>query len=85
MLGAGVRQRVGSPNSNGFIFELNWLPFLRPPLSFWPWFNRPWFNSKFTLQYTLYREFNGGRTNYDGFRRKAADHNTLFLQAWTAF
>ena len=34
------------------------------------------------LQYTTYRDFNGGRTNYDGFGRNASDNNTLFLMGW---
>jgi hypothetical protein len=56
-----------SPRTSGSIVELDWLP------------RRDW---RFLLQYTRYREFNGGRSNYDGFGRNAKDNNTLFLMAW---
>ena len=60
----------GSPNTSGYIFELNWLP------------RR---DVRLALQYTAYREFNGGRSNYDGFGRNAKDNNTLFLLGWIMF
>lgn len=60
----------GSPNSTALILELNWLP---------------WRDRRFTLQYTAYQEFNGGKTNYDGLGRNASDNNTLFLLAWFPF
>lgn len=60
----------GSPDTKGWIAELNYVP---------------WMNTKFSLQYTAYRKFNGGTTNYDGFGRNASDNNTLFLLAWFAF
>ena len=43
--------RVGRPNSNGFIFELAYLP---------------WQKVKFAAQYTLFTKFNGAQSNYDG-------------------
>jgi hypothetical protein len=61
---------TGSPKSSGYIFELNWLP------------RR---DVRLMLQYTAYREFNGSRTNYDGFGRNASDNNTLFLMGWIMF
>jgi len=71
----------GSPNSRGWIFELDYMPFINTqPISFWPWAQ-----VKFSLQYTLYNKFNGGGTNYDGSGRNASDNNTLFLLAWFAF
>ncbi|HVC53588.1 MAG TPA: hypothetical protein VND87_16335 [Stellaceae bacterium] len=70
----------GSPNSNGWIAELDYMPFNNGGPSFWPWLN-----AKFSLQYVAYNKFNGGRTNYDGFGRNASDNNTLFLIAWAAF
>jgi len=71
----------GSPNSHGWIFELDYLPFINTqPLSFWPWAQ-----VKFSLQYTLYNKFNGAGRNYDGSGRNASDNNTLFLLAWFAF
>src|SRR6266581_3735569 len=53
----------GSPNSNGWIAEFNYLP---------------WQNVKLTLQYTAYQKFNGASSNYDG-SRNASDNNTLYL------
>ena len=67
-------QAVGSftnkPNSNGFIFQLEYLP---------------WYNTKFTIQYVLYNKFDGRAGNYDGLGRNAANNNTLYLLAWLNF
>ena len=60
----------GSPNSNGYIGELDYVP---------------WLNVKFLLQYVAYNKFNGGSTNYDGNGRNARDNNTTYLLAWFAF
>jgi hypothetical protein len=60
----------GSPKTGGYIVELDWLP------------RR---DVRLLLQYTAYRDFNGGRTNYDGFDRNARDNNTLLLMAWMMF
>ena len=57
----------GSPKTSGYIVEVDWLP------------RR---DVRLLLQYTGYRDFNGSRTNYDGFGRNAKDNNTLFLMAW---
>ena len=57
----------GSPKSSGYIAELDWLP--RRDL-------------RMALQYTGYREFNGARSNYDGFGRNAKDNNTLYFVVW---
>jgi hypothetical protein len=62
--------RTGSPDSNGFILEADYLP---------------WKNSKFSLQYTIYNKFNGAHSNYDGFGRDASDNNTLYLLVWVMF
>lgn len=62
--------RTGYPDSNGFIFQLNYLP---------------WEQLKLSLQYTLYNKFNGARTDYDGFGRDARDNNTLYFLVWAAF
>jgi len=56
--------RNGSPDSNGFIIEMHYLPIE---------------NIKFTVQYTLYNKFNGSRSNYDGSGRDASDNNTLYF------
>jgi len=69
-----------SPNSDGWMFELNYIPFNHGGPSFWPWLN-----VRFGLQYTLYNRFNGGTVNYDGNGRNAGDNNTLYLYSWFAF
>jgi hypothetical protein len=79
--GALTGSNNGSPNSRGWIFELDYLPFInRDTIPFWPWAQ-----VKLSLQYTLYNKFNGAGTNYDGAGRNASDNNTLFLLAWFAF
>jgi len=60
----------GSPDSKGWIGELNYVP---------------WQNVKFSLQYTAYNRFNGGSSDYDGFGRNASDNNTVYLLGWFNF
>ena len=60
----------GSPNSTGYVWELNYLP------------KR---DIRLTLQYTAYTKFNGAKNDYDGFGRSAKDNNTLYLLAWLMF
>ena len=69
----------GDPGSRGFIGELSYTPFGQSN-SLW----RPWLNARLGLQYTWYDRFNGGRVNYDGSGRSAADNNTLFAFIWLA-
>ncbi len=72
---------TGSPRSNGMVLQLNYLPFNKaggPAL--WPRSN-----VKFSLQYTIYRCFDGASRNYDGLGHNASDNNTLYLEAWIAF
>ena len=57
----------GSPNSKGWMVELNWLPIP---------------NIKLALRYTAYQQFNGASDNYDGFGRNAKDNNSVFLLFW---
>lgn len=59
-----------TPNSNGYILELDYLPLQ---------------NLRLLLQYTAYGKFKGARTNYDGMGRNASDNNTLFFDVWVAF
>jgi hypothetical protein len=68
--------RTGKPSSDGFILELNYLPF-----------GGEWkfFSPKVSLQYTLYNKFNGASSNYDGFGRDASDNNTLYFLLWFMF
>jgi hypothetical protein len=60
----------GSPNTSGYIVELDWLP--RRDI-------------RLALQYTGYRTFNGASNNYDGFGRSARDNDTLYLLGWLMF
>jgi len=61
---------TGSPNSSGYIFELDWLP------------RR---DMRLLAQYTAYTKFNGAGSNYDGFGRNAHDNNTFYLLGWLMF
>ena len=59
-----------SPNTNGYIAEVNYLP---------------WLNLKLQLQYVGYQKFNGLKTNYDGSGRSASNNNTMYLLLWLNF
>lgn len=61
---------TGSPNTKGWMIDLNYLPVQ---------------SVKLALRYTAYTEFNGAGTNYDGFGRNAKDNNSVFLLAWLMF
>ncbi len=65
--------RNGLPNTNGVILQAQYLP----PI----WERR----TKIVVQYTIYTQFNGATTNYDGFGRNAGDNNTLYLLIWQMF
>lgn len=71
----------GSPFSDGFIVQLNYMPFNKNGgPSFWPRSN-----VKFSAQYTMYNRFDGARRNFDGNGTNASDNNTLYLEAWIVF
>ncbi len=72
---------TGSPNSDGFVLQADYLPFNKGvgPAAW------PRSNVKFSLQYVAYNRFNGAGTNFDGAGAKASDNNTLYLEAWIAF
>jgi hypothetical protein len=59
-----------SPDTRGWIAELNYMP---------------WLNTKLSLQYTAYNKFNGLSSNYDGAGRNASDNNTLYILAWLSY
>ncbi len=80
LLNAGLPSNNGSPNSDGWIFEANYIPFSNGGPSWWPWLN-----ARLGLQYTLYNRFNGGTTNFDGAGRNASHNNTVYLYALIAF
>jgi len=73
--------RTGSPRTDGWTFQGNWLPFNK---SGGPWF-WPYSNVKFDVQYTVYNNFDGSRNNFDGTGRNAPDNNTLYVEAWIVF
>jgi len=72
LLYAGLASGV-SPNSNGWIAEIAYIPF---GASFAPGW--PWANARIGLQYTWYDKF-------DGTTLGAHSNDTLFLHAWLAF
>ena len=67
---AVVGSANNSPDSNGYILEVDYLP---------------WLNTKLQTQYVAYQKFNGGTTNYDGSGRSASNNNTLYMLVWVAF
>jgi hypothetical protein len=77
--GAWFGSANGSPNSRGYVLQLECVPFGKVNS-----FARPFLNVRVGLQYTGYTLFNGGDTNYDGAGHSAHDNNSLFLYIWTA-
>lgn len=65
-----ITSASGSPNTRGWIAEINYLP---------------WLNTKLSLQYTRYDRFNGGTIDYDGFGRNAGANDSTYLLLWWAF
>jgi hypothetical protein len=61
-----------SPNSDGWIAEIAYIPFISSVAPGWPWFN-----ARVGLQYTWYEKFNGTTVG-------ASSNNTLFLYLWLA-
>jgi hypothetical protein len=61
---------LGSPENEGYILEINYLPFL---------------NTKLQLQYVGYTKFNGATADYAGIGRNASDNNTLYALIWINF
>ncbi len=59
-----------SPLTRGLVYELNYVPAV---------------NTKLTLQYRSYLDFNGSSGNYDGAGRNAEDNNTLMAIAWLGY
>jgi hypothetical protein len=70
LYGTDANGNPNTPNSNGWIFELDYLPIQ---------------NIRIMFQYTGYNKFNGASTNYDGNGRNAHDNNTAFFNVWVAF
>jgi hypothetical protein len=63
---------ANTPNSNGWMAEIAYIPFGLSKSFGWPWFN-----ARIGLQYIYYNKF-------DGTTIGAHDNNTLFLHAWFA-
>jgi hypothetical protein len=64
----------GSADSNGYIFQLNYMPFNKDGgPAFWSKSN-----VKFSVQYVVYSHF-------DGTAQGASANNTLYLEAWIMF
>lgn len=61
---------TGSPNSKGWLTELNYFPVE---------------NVKLALRYTTFQQFNGASVNYNGNGRNASDNNTVYLLGWVLF
>jgi hypothetical protein len=61
----------GSPNSDGMILELAYVPWGKPDSPF------PNLNLRLAVQYVSYFRFDGSSTN-------ARDNNNLFFSLWTA-
>ena len=60
---------MGSPNTRGWVAELDWMPIQYVRLG---------------VQYWWYDTFNGSGSNYDGNGRSAGNNNTLFVYLWGA-
>jgi len=65
-----VGSATGSPESRGFIAQVDFMP---------------WLNTRVGLQEVVYTRFNGAASAYDGFGRNASENNTTFLSVWLAF
>ncbi len=61
-----------SPNSDGWIAELAYIPFVSSQAPGWPWFN-----ARIGVQYTWYNKFDGTTVG-------ASANNTLFVYLWLA-
>ena len=61
-----------SPNSDGWIGEIAYIPFISSSAPGWPWFN-----ARVGLEYTWYNKFDGTTVG-------AQNNNTLFLYLWLA-
>jgi hypothetical protein len=59
-----------SPNSDGWIAEIAYIPFISTTAPGWPWFN-----VRVGLQYVWYNKFDGTTVG-------ASSNNTLFLYTW---
>jgi hypothetical protein len=86
-IGSFNNSYISSPNGNGLILDLAWLPFSHgaptPPLPY------STMNVRLGLQFTEYLHLYGGTTNFDGSylgaTHNAQGNNSVFAYAWFAF
>jgi hypothetical protein len=71
--------RGGKPDSSGLTLQIDGTPFGGEPQP------ARRINVRVGVQYTIYTQFNGARTNFDGAGTNASDNNTLRLFTWFAF
>ena len=71
--------RTFKPDSSGVTLQLDATPFGDRPQP------ARRVNVRVGVQYTLYTQFNGAGTNFDGAGGKASDNNTLRVFTWFAF
>lgn len=74
--GTAANSITNSPNSDGFIVELAYIPYGLSSPKIWPWAN-----ARIGIQYILYNTFNGTSTNFDGMGTNASDNNAVYLYA----
>jgi hypothetical protein len=72
--------RTFTPNSSGVTFQTDYTLY---PNGDSPFGER--FNMRVGLQYTLYNEFNGASSNFDGAGSNASDNDTLRIFTWIAY
>ncbi len=85
---------VSSPNGEGLILDLSYMPFAHGgPKEIWPWLN-----ARIGIDYTTYLKINGGNNNFDGVANvfypatgnfggghNAGQNNTLMLYTWVDY
>lgn len=71
--------RTGTPDSRGVTLQTDWTPFGQEDS-----LAAPFANLRVGVQYTIYGQFDGASSNYDGTGRNASDNNTIFCFLWTA-
>ncbi|MDR3408100.1 MAG: cytochrome C [Methylovirgula sp.] len=76
----GPNSIANSPNGNGFLFDVAYLPFSHGmPGPF------PWANARIGVSYTKYLTLYGGTANFDGAGHNASDNNTFLAYSWLMF
>jgi hypothetical protein len=72
LYGLDINGNALTPNSNGWMAEIAYIPFGASKAAGWPWLN-----ARIGLQYIYYNKFNGTSI-------AAQDNNALFLHVWVA-